>query len=82
MVPTLDFEGIARQRKISFDLSLSALLQKVFDRVCKEAGVFADAESEREELAIQLLIALVASHDEHTLVSAGHPTMRRIRRPK
>jgi hypothetical protein len=82
LVPALDFEGMARQHKISCDLSHSALLQKVFDRVCKEAGVFANGESEREELAIQLLIALVASQDEHTLISAGHSTMRRIRRPK
>lgn len=82
MVSALDFEGIALRHKISFDLSHSALLQKVFDRVCKEAGVFANAESEREELAIQLLITLVASQDEHTLVSAGHSALHRIRRPK
>ena len=82
MVPDLDFEGIALQNKIRFDLSHSAVLQKVFDRVCKEAGVFANADSEREELAIQLLIALLASQDEHTLVDAGHSALHRIRRPK
>jgi hypothetical protein len=57
------------------------LLEKVFDRVCKEAGVFANAESEWEELAIQLLIVLRESQDEHTLFSAGHSALHRIRRP-
>ena len=82
MVPALDFEGIARQHKISFDLSHSALLQKAFDRVCKEAGVFANAESEREELAIQLLIGLSTSQNELTLVTAGHLALHHIRRPQ
>jgi len=79
VVPTLDFEGIASRNGINFDPSKLPLLENVFQRVCKEAGIFAEAKSEREALAIQLLNTLLASRDEHFSVEAGHSTVRRIR---
>jgi hypothetical protein len=79
VVPTLDFEGIASRNGINFDPSKLPLLENVFERVCKEAGIFADAKSETEALAIQLLKTLLVTPDEHQLVETGHSTVRRIR---
>jgi len=82
MAPAFDFEGVALRHKIKLDLAKMPLLQKVFDRVCTEAGIFPDARTEQEALATQLLTSVIASEEIHVLVEEGHSALRRIRQRK
>ena len=56
------------------------ILERVFNTVCKEAGIFDDAILERKMLATELLHAVKTMDLEYLLAEAGHTAVAKIRR--
>ena len=80
MVAPSDFESIATRYSRVFDPEKMAMLKRVFDKVCKDAGIFDDATNEREALASNILSAAMAEPIESLLVDSGHAAVAKFRR--
>ena len=81
MVAPADFDSLAG-RSVKLEPEKKALLKRVFDKVCAEAGIFDDAHNEREALASHLLQAAETETVEALLVASGHAAVSHYRREK
>lgn len=79
MVTPSDFDSIA-DRSLKLEPEKKALLKRVFDKVCVEAGIFDDAKNEREVLASHLLQAHEMDIMEALLIASGQAAVSRYRR--
>lgn len=76
----VDLQNILFRHTRDIDPEKLAMLQRVFDKVCREAGIFHDATDEREELVVHILRAATTEPIEELLVDEGHYAVAQFRR--
>jgi hypothetical protein len=79
MVGSSDFESIAIGYSSVFDPEKMAMLKRVFEKVCKDTGIFDDAKEEREALATHILRAALTEPIESMLINSGHAAVAKFR---
>jgi len=81
----VDFESILLRHNYECDHEKLAMLKRVFEKVCRETGIFPDAIAEREALVTHILKAAITEPIEAFLVEQGHHAIAQFRqnlRPK
>jgi hypothetical protein len=78
----VDIEVLAQRHPEYMSPEKRSLLRYVFDTVCKEAGIFANATEERIELAARILETAKTIDSEYFLIAAGHEAIAEIRARK
>ena len=79
-VPSAFENAVARHRAGNYSLERLTTLKNIFDTVCDEAAIPADARGDRDALATKILVAGETITSEMVLVLTAMHTAMNLRR--